>query len=338
MQVLLELGYIRRVLEGGNAKNGKEDYAKLLTTLLLSDVSSVSLKASICRQIVTAHDKDQAIVLCKGLMHVMTHGGPFLATYSCAALVNLSQTKEVVKNYIMSENVAQICADQLSTYDDDLVRYTLMLLVHLTKSIKHRADVRATGMLQHLVDMLKKCNETNNTGILKIEAKRQIVTELCSVLGQLCNDEETRADLCDNYSLLETLQNAFDNTKDDEYSKVQSKVIFALKQCCVNSDENKDTVGSRVIKPIVEHLKRKEKNMNQDWACNAIFLLLLLCIRPNNCRALSDAKWNETFKALGETPLGQKIDVTREKIQLINIRVMENGMAMKKRSNIPGAI
>jgi len=60
MQVLLELGYIRRVLEGGNAKNGKEDYAKLLTTLLLSDVSSVSLKASICRQIVTAHDKDQA--------------------------------------------------------------------------------------------------------------------------------------------------------------------------------------------------------------------------------------------------------------------------------------
>jgi hypothetical protein len=318
MQVLLELGYLRRLFDADRSSGNAAEYAKFLATLLRCPASSVSLKASICRMIISslsAHDYEHAIMLCVGLIHVMVTGGPFLATYACAALVNLSQAKEAVKNFVMSENVAQICMDQLRTNDDDLVLYSLMLLVHLTKSIKHRAAVKATsGSIPLMYSMLR-----SSTGNLRVPAKGRIVTELCGVLGQMCNDEETRADVCENYQVIECLLVTFDHAKD--MLKVQSKVIFALKQLCVNSDDNKDQVGVRVIKTLVEDLRNKDLR-NKDWGCNAIMLLLLLSIRRSNCQLIHENRWSDTYKILSESALGL-MDATRDKIAQLQLRVME---------------
>jgi hypothetical protein len=327
MQVLLELGYLRRLFKADDRPDRKSEdgnaYAQLLTMLLKSEESSVSLKASVCRHIISSKDCEHAIVLCVGLMHVMVTGGPFLATYACAALVNLSQAKEAVKNFVMNENIANICMDQLRTNDDDLVLYSLMLLVHLTKSIRHRAAVKATDSVPLMYEMLRSASAN-----LAVPAKGRIVTELCSVLGQMCNDEDTRAEVCEKYQVIETLLVTFDHCKsrdkdkDKDMMKVQSKVIFALKQLCVNSDDNKDQVGSRVIKTIVEELKNKDLK-NKDWGCNAIMLLLLLAIKGSNCRLIHENRWSDTYKILSESALG-RLDVTRDKISQLQKRVVES--------------
>jgi hypothetical protein len=323
MQVLLELGYLQRLF-GNDNDDPSGDYAKLLTVLLQSVESSVSLKASVCRHIIVnltppaKKDFEHGITVSFGLVHVMVNCGTFLATYACAALVNLSMAREAVKNYVMGQNISLICKNQLESNDDDLMLYTLMLMVHLTKSINHRAEVRSTGVVKILADMLRAFDQH-----LDEPMKGRIVTEICSVLGQLCNDEDTRADVCENYPVIDVLLQCFDSTK--ERHRIQSKVIFALKQMCVNSDDNKDAVGSRVIKAIVEQLLKidKKKPENKDWACNAIMLLLLLSIRHNNTRLIRDSNWTETYKSLCESALGQKIDVTRDKIAQIQVRVQE---------------
>lgn len=316
MQVLLEFGYLKKLFESKDSDNAAHNYAKFQTALLQSTEASVNLKASICRQIIASRETEHAIILCQGLMTIMVTGGPFLATYSCAALVNLSQAKESVKNYIMSQGIAQLLTDQLKTNDDDLVLYTLMLLVHLTKSILHRQAIKRTGILPILYEIL----QWSYSAQITIAGKGKVVTELCSVLGQMCNDEETRAYVCENYKVIDCLLHTFEHAR--ARLKIQSKAVFALKQLCANSEENKDQVGTRVIKTLVEDLRVKENLKNQDWGTNSIMLVLLLSIRPSNCLLILENKWSDTYKVLSEDFLGH-MDATRDKIAQIEKRVEE---------------
>jgi len=301
-------------------------YASLLSQLLSSDHASVNLQAAICRQIVAAKDLEQGGVLVIGLISVLRQGGLFLSTYATAALVNLA-TKDVVKNYIMRGGNELLLLQQLESKDDDLTLYTLMLLVNITKAGLHRRALVSRGIVPVIYKIL-------SMNYAQLQYKRRVLTELCSVLGQLCNDEETRKALCQSYQyVLDCLLQIFDDaegatderrrpgeTLDPGSSKIISKVLFALKQLCANSLENKDLVGSRVAKAVVQDLQNPANLEHRDWATNAILLLLLLAISHTNCSLLLAAGWSETYQVLTSSPLG-KMDATRDRIQQIDFRI-----------------
>lgn len=313
MQVLLELEYLKRTLSPSNPDKISVEYAELLKNLMLSDSSSVNLKASICRQIISMKDSDeQGTILIPGLISLMTSGGLFLATYSTAAVVNLSQSKDNVKNFLMRSQIAEICIAQLKSKDDDLILYTLMLLVHLTKMVHHRQRLMSVNIVAVLMDILTASYDV-------VKYKRRILTELAAVIGQMCNDEETRKLMCDNYPVIELLIHDFDQTLPQPACKLMSKILFAFKQLCANSQENKDTVGPRVIKQVVKALSHPTNLENQDWATNAITLLVLMSISRSNCQLIQD-DWPEAYRALHASPLGS-MDVTRDRIEQIRAAV-----------------
>jgi hypothetical protein len=187
MQVLLEMGYISALMPAEEGEGMSSAYAKMLSCLLMADMATVNLKASICRQIVAAKDMNVGTSLCPGLMELLRGGNLFLKTYSCAALVNICQSQEVVKSTLMDNGIAGICLDLLRSRDDDLVLYTLMLLTHLSKSAHHRDDLSRTDLIPVLYEAL-----TYSYGVIQIPQKRRIFTELCAVMGQMANDDENR--------------------------------------------------------------------------------------------------------------------------------------------------
>merc|ERR1712176_693732 len=252
----MEMGFLKKLLPSKKSEGRPEgsmsvDYAHLLKNLMLCEASSVNLKASICRQIVAEKDAEHGCALSVGLLELMHRGTLFLATYACAALVNLSQAKEEVKNFLVYRGIATICLQQLQSKDDDLMLYTLMLLVHLTKYANHRQSMNEANLVPQLYEILM-------ASYGQLQFKRRILTELCSVLGQMCNDEETRKRICADYSnsihcLLNMFETAQEMSADGKSkrvngkdlpsiaTKILSKVMFALKQLCANDPTNKET-------------------------------------------------------------------------------------------------
>merc|ERR1712113_819534 len=106
-------------------------------------------------------------------------------------------------------------------------------------------EMKRVGIIPVLYDILS----SSYGHTIVISYKRRVLTELCSVVGQMCNDEETREMMCDTYQVIDCLLWIFDAA--GTATKLMSKVIFALKQLCANNQENKDQVGARVIKTIV---------------------------------------------------------------------------------------
>merc|ERR1719183_113964 len=139
-----------------------------------------NLKASICRQIILAGEHDQAFNLSHALIDVMKGKDVFLATYACAALVNMTSVttfpnfNDAVKNHLMASGIASIAIANLSSKDDDLVQYTLVLLVNITKSVHHRQVLKSRGLITQLVDVL--------TSSYFNKFKHKVLVELSSVL------------------------------------------------------------------------------------------------------------------------------------------------------------
>mmetsp|Transcript_27069 Transcript_27069/g.62592 ORF Transcript_27069/g.62592 Transcript_27069/m.62592 type:complete len:902 (+) Transcript_27069:115-2820(+) len=322
MQVLVELGYIRRVLapERSQRMRISRDYAIVLRGLLGSPHASNNLKASVCRQIIAmSKDNGYALDLCPGLLDLQQSGVIFLCVYALGALVNLSQANETVKNFLIQSGIAQIALQHLKSKDDDLILYTLVLMVHLTKSVHHRMAFKQANIVPVLNEIL-----TANYSGDGVKYKRRIVTELCSVIGQLCNDDETRRAVCDQYQVIECLLYVLDEDLKNcsHATTLKSKVLFALKQLCANSQEQKDMVGTRVIKVLVEALRDEGNLEHKDWATNAIMLLLLLAIGRANLTQIEDAGWQATVKVLQDSPLAN-MDTTRVRIEQIESRLEE---------------
>eukprot|EP00929_Paragymnodinium_shiwhaense_P101880 TRINITY_DN65076_c0_g1_i1.p1 TRINITY_DN65076_c0_g1~~TRINITY_DN65076_c0_g1_i1.p1 ORF type:complete len:938 (-),score=240.00 TRINITY_DN65076_c0_g1_i1:79-2892(-) len=323
MQGLLELGYLRKMLPVPDGSPGamSRDFAMLLSRLLTSNVSSVDLKAAICRLIVKEKDTEQGSSLCAGLIEVLKspQTGIFLATYACAALVNLSQAQEVVKNRIMHLGVAPICVRHLQSKDDDLVLYCLMLLVHLSKYDHHRQMLKEVEVVAVLTDLL-----IGSYGAVRY--RRRVLMEIASVLGQMCNDEEIRTDLVENTPVVDCLLAVFDSAHSirgahrDASLQLASKVIFALKQLCVNSPHTKEQVGMKVLKTLIDGLRVPRNLDNRDWAVNAVLLLILLAISKTCCELMVEAGWEEAHRVLLHSALGT-LDVTRDRLYQIDQRV-----------------
>merc|ERR1712100_1018256 len=96
--------------------------------------------------------------------------------------------------------------------------------------------------------------------------------------------------------------------------------MFALKQLCANSSENKHKVGAHVISNVVAELGNKDYQAKTDWAANAILLLNILAIYKPNCKLMDTAGIQETIKLMMASGLGQ-METTRERITQLGERV-----------------
>lgn len=325
MHALIESNYIRDIMsdepgsrpEGSGAKvvQMSSAYAEILSKLMLSKYSSINLKASICRIIIKEKEPTHCLTLCTGLLSIYAHGGIFLATYACAALVNLSHSKEEVKSHIMGEGVASVCKQRLASKDDDLTLYTLMLLVHLTKLAQHRA------LLKQL-DILGSLNRLLNTWHKAVRFKRRMLVELCCVIGQMCNNEDCRQYIVQNFHTVDDLLYIYNETTKEQKEQIKdrstlaSKAIFALKQLCVNTLEEKEKVGKHVIKSLVEHLRDPQNLENLDWVCNSIMMLSLLAISRSCCALIENNGWKETYDAIQRTTIPQNENIGRRLMDL----------------------
>merc|ERR1712060_231608 len=160
---------------------------------------------------------------------------------------------------------------------------------------------------------------------------QKVLTELCSVLGQMCIDEDTRKE-CDSHQVIihfiqiyEQASRLPDNRKPGSNlpamtTKILSKVSFALKQLCQESKDNKLQVGQKIMHSLVADLMNPANLNNKDWATNSILLLQLLCVRKNNCIIIKNEEWKILFKELQACKLGT-MDVMRDTIGHLQDRV-----------------
>eukprot|EP00913_Durusdinium_trenchii_P007155 g6730.t1 len=183
MQVLLETGHLRKVLEDEDAgKNCMSmEYAHLLANLLSCNAASTNLKACVCRLIIADQDvgqKGQSIVLARGLAQLLQKGSSFLLTYASAAMVNLCQDHEVVRSHLIHDDFIPLLVHN----DTDLMLYSFMLLVQLTKRSNHRVSLEKYGILQLCFDVLEAIHKQSSS------VRGRVLAELCLVLGQLFCD------------------------------------------------------------------------------------------------------------------------------------------------------
>lgn len=343
MQVLVETGYLMKVLQdsssgsggGGSSSGGGEhamtsNYTRLLSRVLRSPEASTGLRASICRQVIEISDMEVGNQVGLALLEAMQTGNLFLATYACAALVNVSQANSDVGAFLIGSGAIGICLQQLRTFDDDLMIYTLILLVHLTKELHHRDAFKQAGLMPMLVDIL---GHTHKLWMHKRQAR--LVTELCSVMGQMCNDAGTRRTMNEESQVVHWLLYIFrsaDGVGDDSAgppkargplsasaSKTISKVLFALKQLAADTPTTKEEVGSAVIHHLVLDLSIKENLEHRDWASNAIMLLLLLVASEENVRRVA-VGWAPTYKILVSSPLFSS-EITKDRLATLERRV-----------------
>jgi hypothetical protein len=302
MRVLLMDNYIQnewRKRQTSAASAASVHYEKLLAALLQNTKVGIGLRTLICRQILeTVHvnsasstmvDK-QIEVLVPALINVMEHRNVNLVSCATAALVNLSCNYMATKTLLMQQGCMKLMLESLKRKDDDLTLYTLYLLVNMSKTPQHRSVIVSNGGLALLVDILSSSYQNLR--------KRKILTELCSVFGQLCNDAHTRSMLSDDYPVPACLLWIFDAVEPN--SKLKSKLLFALRQLCgsisrfgntrnagdLSQQQNKIKIGQHVIYTVTEELGMA-RNDYEEVVMNAVLLLIVLADVDLNAREIA---------------------------------------------------
>lgn len=322
MQALLETGHIRHELNDDQSAEMSMRYASLLSNLLQCDSASVNLKAAICRMVITDKEigaRGQARVLAEGCMSLFCGGSVFIATYACAALVNLAQSHDVVKGHLISIGVVDACIGALKSRDIDLMLYTLMLLVHLTKRSHHRKVIQQAGFVEILHELFLHTYK-------HVTRLRRLLSEVCSVIGQFCNDSDTRLYFNENgipSKILELLDSALKMDREpgsdlpETSMKILAKAYFALRQLTGNSSKQKEEIVDRVVKPLIQDLTSPANCENHDYASNAIMLLYNLTTKHNN-KKMYDAGWPQAYQTLIASNLAS-IDVMRGRIEHLTL-------------------
>lgn len=287
MRLLLTDDYIkkewmRKNTGGGDAAQG---YNKFLAGLLTSDVVSVGLRTLICRQILEIAnnappgqpDEGLHAVMVPALVEAMSSGNLSLMACATAALVNLSTGNPETKRLLVERGVIKVAMQQLKRKDDDLTLYTLYLLVNLTKTPGHRQTVLKAGGLALLVDIL--------TSSYTMANKQRILTEVASVIGQLCNDPEARTLSCEHFQVVPPFLWMFEKAPPN--TKFKAKLMFALRQMCI-LPQNKIKVGEHVIATVIEDISLAKHNDPQSIECllNALTLLTMLAQITSNARRM----------------------------------------------------
>ncbi|CAE7268186.1 POGLUT1 [Symbiodinium natans] len=193
MRHLLSENYVESELKKRPPGAGV-DYAELLAQLLTDESVGLGLRTMVCRHVLGmlggSHDREDnkfektVKQLVPALVKVMVGSNHILMSYATASLVNLSCGRQNMKQLLVSQGVIKMCVKQLKIKHDELTLYTLFLLVNLTKTPHHRYIVVREGGVPLLVDIL--------TSSYQNLRKQRILAEVASVVGQLCNDPETR--------------------------------------------------------------------------------------------------------------------------------------------------
>lgn len=331
MQSLLEVGWVQKAFPMPSSKGKKpqglsREFTSLLAILLGSDRSSVSLKAAVCRQIIAACEREitHFELLLPKLLHTLSAGSVYLKTYATVTLVNLTNCRDAVKTALMNRSISFSCKAHLSMKDDDLVRYTLALLTNLTKTMQYRKMLYDAGVTEVIWRMV-------STSLRFIRAPK-LLAELCSVGGQVCNDDYIRKEMLEPSKFaLDRLFTIFD--KAEPGGRLRSKAMFFLKQLCADMDSSqgdvKLVVGRQVIPTIISDLRmmvqlQPPETMDRDNATNALLLLLVLTIRHENIRILRKYKLEDLLGQLILSPLGE-VDSTRDRLTHLSQRLAQAG-------------
>mmetsp|Transcript_83357 Transcript_83357/g.258875 ORF Transcript_83357/g.258875 Transcript_83357/m.258875 type:complete len:887 (-) Transcript_83357:18-2678(-) len=331
MRLLLTENYLANEWKKKSA--GRErgaTYEKLQATLLRSENAGLGLRTLICRQILEttgaggeaepgASDDRSVHVLVPALVSVMQSGNLSLASCATAALVNLSSNKPATKTLLVTEGVLKLAVRQLRTKDEDLTLYSLFLLVNLTKAPDHRSIVVTYGGVPVLVDIL--------TSSYQNLRKQRIIAEVASVIGQLCNDAETRSHISDEYPVVLCLLWIFDSSQPN--TKLKSKVLFALRQLCAIG-ANKIKVGPHVILRVLDEIAQAVPGKYDECLSNSILLLICLSSVHSNARMIGkNDRLDDALEACGLQHKGEESKKHRfgpliwERVQKLKERVRE---------------
>jgi len=278
-------------------------YEALLAAFLDSSDIGLATKTLICRNILEMtvskeyaqqEGESKICVLVPALVRAMRGASTSLASCATAALVNLSCDRDAVKTLLVSDDALALCMAQLQRKDDDLTHYTLLLLVNLTKKAHHRAIVIREGIVPLVVDIL--------TSSYHHAGKHKILTEVASVIGQLCNDPDTRTMLAEDFPVVPCLLYINDQTGPN--TKLKAKLLFALRQLCVG--QHKLKIGQHVI-PNVLHQLSRAKPKHRECAMNAVLLLTMLAaIRTNAQDIFSDNRLEHALERCGAQRGGEE--------------------------------
>mmetsp|Transcript_82799 Transcript_82799/g.146288 ORF Transcript_82799/g.146288 Transcript_82799/m.146288 type:complete len:938 (-) Transcript_82799:39-2852(-) len=332
MQVMIDSGYIRELSEDPDAGGPgfmSMEFAHLLRNLMMSKAASTSLKASICRLIVqdkAVGFKGQARLLGEGLLHLMQSGTIFLATYAAAASVNLCQSLEAVKGHLMERGISEICLKSLRSNDSDLMLYTLMLLVHLTKRSHFRLKLRAAGLPDQLARLYNEIYKD-------IDDRRRILTEMCSVMGQLANDTLCASTLMSKpYEAHTKMVTMFltavklpgkrkpGELIPEEFVKILSKAMYALRTFA-HDVKLKDEIGEKIVEPLIKDLQEQENCNRTDWAANAVLFVFAMTMSKKMTQKMDECGWPNARRALLASSMGQ-LDIFVQRIRTIQAAVV----------------
>lgn len=344
MQWIINGEYLRKEMRKGNLRGGEAKYFKVLAQILKT-TAGTTLKAYICRIFMEMRmaagagsklDDDANTVVVPALLHLIQHGGVYLATFASAALVNLSHENEIVKLQLMSQGLAQAAAQNLRSKDDDLICYTTTLMVNLTKEAHHRYIMANAKILPLMYDLLTSSYAQVRTapGISANIAgasvfsvvKEKILANLCSLFGHFCKDEEYRDHIVDCFSNSVKCV-CYIATTAVGGTPLMSKVLYALKQFCASSNEKKMLVGATVIKSLLEdQLKNKEviAKCKPEFLMHAILLLQMLSSYKDNCLKMNDVEGITILEKLLEPPAAEKMnDQLKETIRAIMAKIRD---------------
>jgi len=354
MHGLVELGWFEQALLRGDGKrNGSaessaiENYAQFLARLLECKTASINLKAAVCRQIMKCYNRvpdggsDDSMrahfgVLCQALMEMVRQSTIYLRAYATLTLVNMASAEEV-QNEIMKMSIIDTCIKNLKSSDDDLIRYTLALLTHLTKSLARVKEMDRAGVTDVVLMLLEKTPS--------MASKQPLLAELAGVVGQLCNDDDVWKKMCHHpCHPVEKLMTLY--YSGPQGGRLRSKAVFALKMFVDRPKQHgavKREAVATLAKTILEDLaagckeelleKKNAKNeglpkpeanpQNLDFAANSILLLGSLSKSAAICSMIAKNKdaeavlTNLTFAEIGQ------VDSTRDKLHKLLRRVSE---------------
>lgn len=283
MYQLLAESYIATEWKKRSANGDGDTYESLLANLVVKDHVGVGLRTMILRQIldslggVKSREAEAAFektapVLVPALVQVLKGSNQLLMSYATAALVNLTSGRENMKTLLVGMQVLTRCVHQLKIKHDELTLYTLYLLVNLTKTPHHRHIAVKEGVVPVLVDVL--------TSSYQNLRKQKILAEVASVIGQLCNDAETRNLISGSFPVLPCLLWVNDGAQPN--TKLKTKLLFALRQLCTVA-VNKIKVGTHAIPLLLDELRLVNFNYDE---CASNLILLLLSLATINSNAL----------------------------------------------------
>lgn len=285
MRHLVSEGYVESELKKRPPGAGL-DYADLLAQLLTDESVGLGLRTMVCRHVLDmlggTNDREDTKFektvkqLVPALVKVMVGSNHILMSYATASLVNLSCGRQNMKQLLVSHGVISMCVKQLKTKHDELTLYTLFLLVNLTKTPHHRYIVVREGGVPLLVDIL--------TSSYQNLRKQRILAEVASVLGQLCNDPETRSLITESFPVVPCL--LWVNDAAQPNTKLKSKLLFALRQLCLLG-QNKLKVGPHIIPVMLEELALANW-ANEECATNLVLLLVSLASVNTNALLMAD--------------------------------------------------